>query len=249
MGNDQFIKKVDNGNTDSKENTGNQQLDPKGQQESSQGHGRNEEVATVLRGNGQADSGTFQNTWTSKSEQETALKEYAVQNGIWFNENQLAEKISKNLPSGKEADVYVDKSYCNVIKVVKYQLYSNTPTDFLNNRIFLYNYLFNESPYEIIGFTQNEKGFSFIVEQPFVKGSLLQYFTSSETDLDNLQNRVKDYMKERFDMNPAGLDAFANELYTIQDVHLKNVILGADDNLYFIDVIPSLKISERELQQ
>lgn len=235
-----FLKNNCDGSTNSKENTGTKQPDPKGQQKSSQGNGRNEEVATVLRGNGQADSGTLQSTRPSKPEQETALKEYAVQNGIWFNENQLAEKVSNKLPSGKEANVYVDKSYSNVIKVINYQIYSSTPTDFLNNRIFLYNRLFNESPYEIIGFTLTEKGFAFLVEQPFVKGRLLQSFASSETDLDNLQNRVKDFMKERFDMNPAGLDAFANELYTIQDVHLKNVIQGEDENLYFIDVIPGV---------
>ena len=241
MKNANFEKKHSNGNTNFEENTGNKQLNPKGQRESSQSNGRNEEVASILRGNGTDGSGTLQSTRTSKSEQEAALKEYAEQNGIWFNENQLTERISNKLPSGKEADVYIAKSSVNVIKIVNYQKYSNTPADFLNNRISLYNKLFHETPYEIIGFTQSRKGFSFIVEQPFVMGKLLQSFAMSETDLDNLQGKVREYMKERFDMNPAGLDAFDNELHTIQDIHLKNVIRGKDENLYFIDVIPSYK--------
>jgi hypothetical protein len=53
--------------------------------------------------------------------------------------------------AGAEADVYYMPDG-TVTKVVEH---SNTPLEFLDDRISLYNHLFPETSYELIGFTDN----------------------------------------------------------------------------------------------
>ena len=111
----------------------------------------------------------------------------------------------------------------------------------------LFNQLFEETSYNIIGFTETDKGFSFVVEQPFIKGRLLnELVTSPETD--KIQNdRVAKFMEERFSMLPAGLYAYGNPELKIEDVHLRNVIEGEDGNLYVIDAIPSINMAAENI--
>ncbi|GAB6121094.1 MuF-C-terminal domain-containing protein [Dysgonomonas termitidis] len=207
--------------------------------ENEKGRGRNAQVAARLGSYRQADRRNVQRPQSGKSEQEKSLKEYAEQEGIWMDEKEIASNAAKKMPSGKEADVYLNKDGKTVTKVVNYSKYSDTPADFLNNRILLFNQLFKDTPYKIVGFTENDKGFSFVVEQPYIKGKSLNSQVTSIKSLTDQQKRVENYMKDNFGMNPSGLDAFSNGEVTIEDIHLKNVMEGEDGNLYIIDAIPS----------
>ncbi len=214
---------------------------PRSKRSQDEVNSRMAEIASILGGNGEGGTGTLRSTRSSKSEQEEELKNYAGQSGIWFTPDQISAITSIKYPSGKEADVYVDKSNANIIKVVNYQKYSKTPLDFLNNRVLAFNELFPETAYNIIGFTNTDKGLSFVLSQPFVKGKLLSRLAISPETLDEQQNRISQYMKDKFGMGPAGLDAFENNQYKVEDLHLKNVIQGDDGNLYFIDAISTKK--------
>lgn len=144
--------------------------------------------------------------------QERSLEEYAKENGLWFSVDEIEAKTAKKFRSGKEADVYLEKDGKTVIKVVNYSQYSETPLDFIENRILLFNELFNSTAYTIIGYTQTDKGFSFVVKQPFIKGRLLDNpFLAPNVDAYKAQQqRVVDYMQDKFGMQPSGLDAFSD---------------------------------------
>ncbi|MCL2323294.1 MAG: hypothetical protein FWC47_14475, partial [Oscillospiraceae bacterium] len=222
------------------------QSDSRMEYERISGRERNAEVAGRLESYRQTDRRNVSGTQSSKSKQEDELKKYAKQEGIWLDEKDIKANAERKIPSGKEADVYINKDGKTVTKVINYSKYSKTPAEFLDNRILLFNQLFDGTPYKIVGFTETNKGFSFVVEQPFIKGRLLDNLATSVDSLKTQQKRVEDYMLEKFGMEPSGVDAYSNGEITIEDVHLKNVIEGEDGNLYVIDAVPHFNESENE---
>ena len=214
------------------------------EREREEGRERNADTAGRLEIYRQADRRDVSGARPNKSEQESELKQYAEQEGIWLGEKNIEANAERKIPSGKEANVYINEDGKTVTKVIDYSKYSKTPAEFLNNRILLFNQLFDGTPYTIVGFTETDKGFSFVVEQPFIKGRLLDNLVTSVDTLKVQQKRVEDYMREKFGMESSGVDAFSNGEITIEDVHLKNVIEGEDGNLYVIDAVPYLNESE-----
>ena len=186
-----------------------------------------------------ADRKVVSNTRANKSEQEKLLKDYAKETDSWLNESDISNNSSEKFPSGKEANVYLSQDKTHVTKIVNYDKYSDTPLDFMRNRISLFNELFPNTQYKLLGFTENNKGFAFVVEQPAVKGVELSDIATSVPALMEQQDRIAQYLLEKYGMEPAGLDSYSNGEVTLQDIHLKNVMEDADGNLYFIDVIPS----------
>ena len=212
------------------------------EQETTESRARNAQIVARLERYRQTDSGIVPNAQSNKSEQESELKQYAQENNIWFDEKNIADNSARKFPSGKEADVYVNVNGKTVTKVVNYSKYSETPLDFLDNRILLFNQLFNDTEYTIVGFTETNKGFSFVIEQPYIKGKELSRLTTSMQSMEEQQQRVKDYIKTRFGLDESGLDAFGNNELTIEDLHLRNVIEGDDGNLYVIDAVTKKKL-------
>ncbi|MFA6728994.1 MAG: hypothetical protein WCS17_12395, partial [Prevotella sp.] len=177
----------------------------------------------------------------SESE-EVILKKYAEKEGIFFSREDIENMSERKMPSGAESEVYESKDGKSVIKIVNYKMYSDSPLEFLDNRVSLNNYLFNETPYTLIGFTETKKGLSFVLTQPFIQGRNLSALAMTVQELVKQQSRVAMYMKDKFDMNPidSSPTSFSNSNYVIEDLHLNNVKEGADGNLYFIDSIISL---------
>lgn len=210
------------------------------EQERSAGREENARAARRLGSYRQVRSSSGRDT---NSAQEKELESYAKEKGIWLDAGHITEVSEHKFRSGAEADVYLNKNGKTVTKVINYSKYSKSPLDFIDNRVLLFNSLFNSTPYTIVGFTRTDKGFSFVVEQPYIKGLPLEspMITGTVDALLGQQKRVADYMKEKFGMIPAGLDAFSDGDITIQDVHLRNVIQGEDGNLYVIDAVPSVK--------
>ncbi|MDR1089939.1 MAG: hypothetical protein LBL79_02595 [Prevotella sp.] len=216
--------------------------------------GRRAIEATILAGTtGRADSARLRGVEAEASdgidEQENILRDYAEKEGILFSREDIENMSSKKLPSGAESEVYESKDGENVIKVVNYKMYSESPLEFLDNRIALNNHIFDETPYKLIGFTETEHGLSFVLTQPFIQGENLERLYTNLEGFKGQQSRIKDYMRDNLDMQPAykSPTSFANSNYVIEDLHLNNVKEGADGNLYFIDSVISLNEPHDEL--
>jgi len=229
--------------------TGNTKTDRRAQPTSGESDGGIAKIALLTGATDESGKPSVQSAQPSKSEQEYLIKSYAKENGLWLDENSIPDNSESKYPSGKEADVYLSKDGKTVIKVVNYQIYSDTPANFINDRVILYNSLFKETPYSLDGFTENGKGLQFVLSQPFIPGELLQNLVTNVPSMIEQQKRVSDYMKDKLGMTSNGLDSYTDGDITIQDIHLKNVIEGLDGNLYFIDVIPSEKLSNLETLQ
>jgi hypothetical protein len=160
--------------------------------------------------------------------QENLLEDYAKHEGIWFNYEDI-RKSWKRIDTGQstEAEVYFEDNGTFVRKVFHYYN-SDTPMEFLDDRISLHNALFPATKYELIGFTKTGKGFAFILKQVFIQGRK----TTAEDDLDGFMHRLG-FMKR-------GFNRYQNSIIEVSDLHEANVLMGDDGNFYFIDTIPRL---------
>jgi hypothetical protein len=202
-------------------------LIPKAEKGRIEGGRRNVE-ATILLGTEErtdlSDTSEFQAVI-----QEQTLEDYARQESIWFEHEHIKNKWKRiDNKNGAEAEIYEDEDSSFVRKVFHY-INSDTPLEFLDNRIALHNALFPDTKYELIGFTKTIKGFAFIIKQPFIKGR--------ET---NKEDNLVEFMKHAgFITN--GYNRYYNNVIEIEDLHEANVLKGEDGNFYFIDTIPSLR--------
>lgn len=182
------------------------------------------------------------------TEQEGRLRDYAKSVGIWEKYDDIVNKAFKQFPSGVESDVFLYKDKDNqgyVIKVTDYKAMNQTatPMDFIDNHISLANYLSPETKYELVGFTEHKGCFKFVVKQPYIEGTELEYYVQTSDDIIKeqikQQDRIKDWMKSEYKAQFAGSTSFENERYIFNDLHLKNV-LEKDNKLYLIDLIVRL---------
>ena len=201
--------------------------------------------ASGLGGNRPADRSGLPSPQSSQFEQEAELERQAKANGTWLDFEEIYKSAARTLPVGKEADVYLSQDGKHVIKVVNYSKYSQTPYDFLRDRVELFNLLFPETAYRLLGYTRNADGqFCPVVEQPFIEGHLLEDYwlaTKGKVKYSELEPMLERYMLEKYGMHKYGLDAYEDELYRVQDLHLKNIRIDDDGNLYVIDAVPSYR--------
>jgi hypothetical protein len=177
---------------------------------------RNVEASEILRRSEETDSGAH----------ERRLTEYAKESGCWTDLKEIKENL-KYLGSGAESDVYLDKDGRYVLKVVNYKASSETPLDFLNNRIALHNTLFPETVYELLGFAYSyeidEEGFYFITKQPFIDSQKPR----------PTQEEIDEYMKRKgFLIQDA---TCIIEEYAITDLAPRNFVKDNEGKLYCID--------------
>ena len=230
------------------------------------GGGRNVEAAIVLGtafGNNKSEqNGSLCPVNQESFRQKQVLKTYAdmaLQNGIkfWYSENDI--DVIKNRAiaqsGGAEADVYFMPDG-NVIKIVEHY---GTPLEFLDDRISLYNYLFPETKYELLGFTDNPYDtdyVSFIVLQKEIEGgtflkqlkevAIYNSETRKEAEIKFFET-IKQHLKEKFDAVPNYTsNTYSNSNYIIRDLHLENVmsvnnvLTNPNEHLYIIDANVSL---------
>lgn len=193
-----------------------------------------------------------------EAKEEKLLTDYAKSEGNWLDYNKIKREAGNQLPSGAEADVFVysnidDTKY--VIKVVNYKIMSLLPSNFLDNRIALYNALFPETKYELLGFTKNkDNDFCFVLKQPFVEGTelvdeVIEYDINNRESNYKVLQEINDFLDKTLNLERKDSTTFASKLYIIEDVHLRNVMRQKDtDFLVFIDVVPSLNTANDEYQ-
>jgi hypothetical protein len=211
---------------------------------------RNVEASIIIGRRG----GTYQKNGSQQrlnfSEQEQLLKDYALSVGIWNKFDDIATKAFKQFQSGAESKVFLYKDENGegyVIKVTDYKVMGKTPMDFLDNHISLANYLSPQTKYELIGFTEYRQRFQFVVKQPYIEGTELEYYVQAADNVVDEQikqeKRIKEWMKSEYKARFAGSTSYENERYIFNDLHLKNV-LEKDNRLYLIDLIVKLNTSD-----
>ena len=178
---------------------------------------RNVEATEILRRSKETDFGAH----------ERRLTKYAIENGCWFDLKEDIKNTFKYLGSGAESDVYLDNDGKHVLKVVNYRAFSETPLEFLNNRISVHNAIFPGTAYELVGFTYSheidEEGFYFITRQDFIDSRKPR----------PTQEEIDEYMEKRgFVIRD---DSCVIEGYLITDLAPRNFVKDNDGKLYCID--------------
>jgi len=102
---------------------------------------------------------------------EEALEAYARNEGIWFDfDDDLNDKLPQ-VAEGFEAFVFLAEDEGFVLKAAHFA--DCSPLEALDERVALFNYLFPETAYELIGFTSCREGkFRFVLRQPIIIGEV-----------------------------------------------------------------------------
>ncbi|NLO70454.1 MAG: hypothetical protein GX102_05840 [Porphyromonadaceae bacterium] len=197
---------------------------------------RNVEATLLLR----TDDGTNREERKNVADwQVKILKEYALHEGIWIAPNTFKEFINK----GDEGKMYNSPKLGYVQKVYDYRRFSNTPLDFLTNRISLHNFIFSDTPYTLVGFTTTEdfmgkQTFAFVLEHPFIQGTYLKPTERIEVLLPEMKKNGYDYRVENFKL------VFFNQDYIVRDLNERNILVDNSGKLFFIDTVPELNTPE-----
>jgi hypothetical protein len=210
-------------------------LAPREEKGRNEGGSLNVESSCILGGGASASGASI-----SSIDQEIVLESYAKYKSVWYDYvNDIKWKWDK-IGSGGEALVFLEPNGEYVRKVIKYSNWSRSPIEFINNRISLYNALFPETKYELLGFTKHilfEKGkedFCFILKQPFIKTDAV----AVQSDLDDKLKKM-DFLKKESAF-------YYNDKYVLKDIALRNVIKN-NNELFFIDAVVSLNTEDKNL--
>jgi 2'-5' RNA ligase len=163
---------------------------------------------------------------------EARLEKYAKHENIWFDYDEFTNKYPF-FAKGEEARVFEDENKEFVLKTVDYSYFDPKYSllEFLDERVSLFNFLFPETKYELVGFTRPGDGrFRFILRQPFI----VKHKTPTS-------RQVSELMKGKLgaDSELTG-EQFANREHHVSDLHKKNVIQDKDGNVFVIDAITEL---------
>ena len=173
-----------------------------------------------------------------KENQEQLLEVYAKHEEIWFDYENCIEQNWEGVEGrgGQEAEVYMGMNH-SLWKVVDYYQNSDTPLEFLDNRVAIHNLLFPDTKYELIGFSKKKNRLQFIIAQPFVEGRNYRK-----------DDHFPDYM-ESLGYEQIDDTTYYNTYFIIRDLHEANV-LKIQNGFAFVDTIPALlnKMAYRNFQ-
>lgn len=203
-----------------------ERLSPSEEEGRVRGGKRNVEATLLLRGEEVTSDEDGFRVEELIRKQEKILKDYAKETGIWVDRD-IIEKDWLFVDKGEEAKVYDDGNY--IKKVFDYQFFSLSPLEFIDNRISLHNFMFEETSYELIGFTETNRGLSFILRQPYI-----QNYSKTPVSVirEEMVNNGFNVMDEK---------SYYNNNYIVEDLHHKNVLTNdTTGKLYFIDTVVSL---------
>jgi hypothetical protein len=228
--------------------------------------GRRNVEATLVAGanygtSGRSQSSSYEAVREEARKQKDALKQYAEQvesnnpnEKVWYSHTDIEEirDQSDRQHGGAEAEVYFMPDG-SVIKVVEH---NNTPLEFLDDRITLYNHLNPETGYELLGFADNpydENLVSFIVKQQHVQGKTLWEYLQNipQHERDAAEQKLKDWLNQKmlkdFGAVPAKIsNTYKTRDYYIRDLHWENLMTtenpfeNPNTLLYIIDTNLSL---------
>jgi hypothetical protein len=154
-----------------------------------------------------------------KKQEATRLIDFAKKNDLWFSRFDASNYISE----GAEQKVYLMNSY-QVFKLND-SIYFTSWLDYLNN-LLLHNFFFEDTSYELIGFTSLNNTLYSLVKQNYVQ----------ITEPTNL-NVVKQFLETNGFENIRNHDYYNPNLGIIlEDLHDENVLVN-NGLYYFIDTV------------
>jgi len=168
---------------------------------------------------GDPPSSGFENEKHFKKQEETRLEDFITERNLWINKIDSSQYVSE----GAEQRVFL-KDGEHVIKLND-AIYYSSWKEYLYN-LLLHNYFFQDTAYELSGFTKENDVLYVVVQQNYVS-------ITTPTDL----NEVKQFMKSNGFVNNRNNDYINSELGIIlEDLHDENV-LTQNGILYFIDTV------------
>ena len=189
---------------------------------------RNVEASLIARAEeGAGQEGESRRSAIQRSEE--ALEAYARNEGIWldYRDSEYPERAE-----GCEAIVYEDPNPDFVLKAARFA--DSAPLQTLDERILLFNTIFPETFYELVGFTRDTEGdFRFVLRQPFIIGDV------GQDDPKALATR----MRESGLFATTDPEKFTNSNHSVKDVHSRNYI-KTPERVFVIDAITILQIWE-----
>ncbi|NDV58889.1 hypothetical protein [Bacteroides sp. 519] len=162
---------------------------------------------------------------TTPCKQEQQLERFARREKYWYGDEQSLD-MRNFIGCGCEARVYESKDITKVLKVVNYTMTCCSPKEFIDIRITLFNLLYPETAYELVGFARYYGDFCFVVEQPFIEGTRMEL---SEIEV---EMNKRGFVNDKYQ--------FINNNCIVEDLHQGNVLKDKHSNVFVIDAIPSL---------
>lgn len=162
-----------------------------------------------------------------KETKQRLLKEWAVATGNWHTDISDFTNDKEPFGGGKDSDVYISKDdSSSVVKVSKGKERAKFAPDF--DDIALFNYVFPNSRYDIVGYGEIDGKFVRFLKQPIVD------FSKNEKELP-VEERV-DYMSQ-LGFHPIKKDktAFSNGTIIASDIQKGNIVKDKSGNVRVID--------------
>jgi hypothetical protein len=175
-------------------------------------------AARYLNGNAPA-SALAQEDKHYKTKEAERLKKFIAEKKLWLTKADVSEFIDE----GAEQRVYRLDEY-QVLKTNDAIFYASWEDYFYS--LWLHNYFFPDTAYQLTGFTEKKNKLFAVVKQPYVKAT-------EKTDL----KFVKQFMA-RFGFENTRNNDYKNARFEIilEDLHDENV-LTKDGVLYFVDTV------------
>jgi len=168
---------------------------------------------------------------------------------IWNEYSSTAGKGIVELAPGTEADVFLlrDDERWNVLKIAKWNTFSfrkrnRTPLEFLINKVVIHNALFPGIFYQLTGYCHRfDNEFCFVLEQPYIP----PFYDEFNKFVGSTEKEVEEdiIVKRGFRKEGKSQIRYVSDDYLVSDLHLGNVLKGADGELYYID--PSVRLNEK----
>ena len=175
-------------------------------------------VASYLSKGSQPGS-KIENSKQFKEQEAKRLEIFVSENNLWISDIDFTQYVSE----GAEQRVYL-KNSDHVLKLNDGIYYSSWRDYFYN--LLIHNYFFEDTAYELLGFTKENEILYAVVQQSYVT-------ITSNTDL----NQLKEFLTSNGFQNTRNNDYYNQNLGIIlEDLHDENV-LTRNNVLYFIDTV------------
>ncbi|MDR0603812.1 MAG: hypothetical protein LBG80_05860 [Bacteroidales bacterium] len=181
----------------------------------------------------------------SRRRQEQLLEKWARETGVFEKWEDATSKRKLYDSTGTESRVYEGNTPDTVIKITFPYQFSNTPLEFLDNRISLHNYLFPDTAYKLIGITKKGNSIGFILEQPRIKEDGVQNMDFTNPAL--VEKYKTELEKRGLKMSETDHTTIYNDDYVIYDLHEDNIFVSEAGNFRFFDIAPFLNTSSRRM--
>ena len=162
-------------------------------------------------------------TTSCKSVQLVRLKQWALEQGCWFNDcSQLGDYFDR----GSENEVYLSTDGTDIIKLNDFRYSDDNLTPFFE-RIKAHNIYFPDCAYTMLGFAENRDGhICAVMVQPFI----------ADGRLATTQEIHDEFIRLGFHIDDDG-GFYTNGQHDIFDAVDGNVLVDDEGHLYFIDTI------------